>query len=49
MFLKETTAEELAQKRKIALEFKKMDTPAADIAKGTGLSVEEIIEQQQIK
>ncbi|WP_317040505.1 PD-(D/E)XK nuclease family transposase [Parapedobacter koreensis] len=31
-----------AEKRKIALEFKKMGVSIADIAKGTGLSVEEI-------
>lgn len=31
-----------AEKRSIALEFKKMGLPIADIAKGTGLSVEEI-------
>jgi len=31
-----------AEKRAIALEFKKMGLPVADIAKGTGLSIEEI-------
>ncbi|MEN5055721.1 hypothetical protein [Sphingobacterium kitahiroshimense] len=31
-----------AEKRVIALEFKKMGLPIADIAKGTGLSVEEV-------
>ncbi|WP_293942678.1 MULTISPECIES: hypothetical protein [unclassified Sphingobacterium] len=31
-----------AEKRTIALEFKKMGLPVADIAKGTGLSIEEI-------
>ncbi|MBE8722017.1 hypothetical protein [Sphingobacterium pedocola] len=35
-------AEKLAEKRAMALEFKKMGIPVADIAKGTGLSVEEI-------
>jgi len=31
-----------AEKRAIALEFKKMGLPVADIANGTGLSIEEI-------
>ncbi|MCW2264015.1 MULTISPECIES: hypothetical protein [Sphingobacterium] len=30
------------EKRTIALEFKKMGLPVADIAKGTGLSIEKI-------
>src|SRR5690606_4164084 len=33
-----------AEKRSIALEFKKMGVPVEDIARGTGLSVEEIEE-----
>ena len=39
---REERAKAAAEKRKIALEFKKMGVPIADIAKGTGLSVEEI-------
>ncbi len=35
-------AEKLAEKRTIALKFKKMGIAAADIAKATGLSVEEV-------
>ena len=35
-------AEKLTEKREIALEFKKMGLPLADIAKGTGLTIEEI-------
>ena len=35
-------AEKLAEKRKIALEFKNLGVSISDIAKGTGLSVEEI-------
>ena len=35
-------AEKLAEKRKIALEFKNLGVAITDIAKGTGLSVEEI-------
>jgi len=39
---KEERAKAEAEKRAIALEFKKMGIPVADIAKGTGLSVEEV-------
>ncbi|SEL41220.1 RpnC/YadD family protein [Parapedobacter koreensis] len=35
-------AEKLAEKRKIALEFKNLGVSIADIAKGTGLSIEEV-------
>ncbi|SKB62424.1 hypothetical protein SAMN05660226_02300 [Parapedobacter luteus] len=35
-------AEKLAEKRKIALEFKNLGVSVADIAKGTGLSIEEV-------
>jgi len=38
----EERAKAEAEKKAIALEFKKMGVPVADIAKGTGLSVEEI-------
>jgi len=40
--LGEGLAKAEAEKKAIALEFKKMGIPAADIAKGTGLSIEEI-------
>ncbi len=39
---KEERAKAEAEKRKIALEFKNLGVPIADIAKGTGLSIEEI-------
>ena len=39
---KEERAKAEVEKRKIALEFKNLGVPVADIAKGTGLSIEEI-------
>ncbi len=39
---REERAKAEAEKRKIALEFKKMGVSLADIAKGTGLSIEEV-------
>jgi len=38
----EERAKAEAEKLAIALEFKKMGVPVADIAKGTGLSIEQI-------
>lgn len=38
----EEQAKMLEEKRNIAREFKKLGVPIADIAKGTGLSIEEI-------
>ena len=40
--LQEERAKAEAEKRAIALEFKKMGIPVADISKGTGLTIEEI-------